>query len=97
MENPNKIATEKIAEFLKIIMAEKNLNANKIFEKSIKSDIKLSKQQIYSVLYMENNDSINTIDTLLNLMRRIDGHMELRYLAKRNNFDLMGEEKISEN
>jgi len=87
MENPNKIATEKIAEFLKIIMAEKNLNANKIFEKSIKSDIKLSKQQIYSVLKMGNNDTNYTIDTLLNLMRIIGVHMEFHYLAKRNNFD----------
>ena len=87
MKDKNKISTEKIADFLKEIMKEKNLNANKILIKAQKNDIKLSTQQLYSVLKMGRVVRENyTIETFLNVLSLIGIHIEFHDLAEKKQF-----------
>lgn len=77
------IATEKIAEFLKDIMKEKNISSYDLEQKGI------HKSKIYSVLRMGNVARPNyTIETFVEVLGVIGIHMELHDLSKRSNLDM---------
>jgi hypothetical protein len=84
MTEKTKIATEKIADYLKLIMKEKGISAQDII-----NDGK-NPQQVYSVLRIGNTPRPNySIETFLDVISIIGIHLEFHDLQKKSNFDLI--------
>lgn len=85
MDGRTEIAVEKMADYLKDIMADKGITAQDLINKG------LNKQQVYSVLRMGNTPRPNySISTFINVLSLIGVHLEFHDLAKRSNHDMMG-------
>ena len=85
MDERTQVATEQIANFLKELMKEKGVTAQKIIDAGV------SKQQVYSVLRMGKTPRPDyQISTFLKILSIIGVHLEFHDLAKKSIHD-MGE------
>jgi DNA-binding phage protein len=84
MTEKTKIATEQIANYLKIIMREKGIIASDIITKK-----GIHNSKVYSVLRMGKVSRPNySIDTFIEVIGAIGIHLELHDLAQRSNLDM---------
>jgi|GEM_PF-2105344 DNA-binding phage protein len=82
MTEKSQIATEKIADYLRLIMQDKGITAYQLEKKGI------HKNAVYSVLRMGNNKSNYTIQSFIEVLGAIGVHMELHNLGEKSNLDL---------
>lgn len=83
MTEKTKIATEQIANYLKIIMKEKGITAFDLEKKGIHNS------KVYSVLRMGKVSRPNySIDSFIEVIGAIGIHLEPHDLAKRSNLDM---------
>jgi DNA-binding phage protein len=84
MDEPTQIATEQIANFLKALMKEKNINAQNLIDAGINT------QQVYSVLRMGKTARPDyKISTFLKVISVIGVHIEFHDINDKSNLDLV--------
>jgi DNA-binding phage protein len=83
MDEATQIATEQIANYLKALMKEKNINAQNLIDSGINT------QQVYSVLRMGKTARPDyRISTFIKVLSVIGVHLEFHDLSERSNLDL---------
>ena len=83
MDQQTQIATQKIADYLKAIMKEKNMVAQNLIDAGINT------QQVYSVLRMgETARPDYKISTFIKVLGQIGIHLEFHDLNNKSNLDL---------
>lgn len=83
MDERTQIATEQIANFIKLLMKKKGITAQMLIDQGI------SKQQVYSVLRMGNTPRPDyQISTFIKVISFVGVHLEFHDLNDRSNLDL---------
>lgn len=83
MDERTQIATEQIANYLKALMKEKNMNAQNLIDAGINT------QQVYSVLRMGNTARPDyKISTFIKVLSIIGVHLEFHDINNKSNLDL---------